>query len=165
MRGPQLRQPSGLWACSAGIPMPSHGSSTEFRGGKERPHFCLGKQRNGFPREVRLLPKQDSPGSAGAGKNNFPQVMSSAIQRIDGKQRRRALSRSRLVPGPPAPQSLASRDRVWHPGDTYPSLAGTSHWSHMVTRASSHSAHLFINFVILELLVFHLGKLVLLSSG
>lgn len=146
--------------------MPSYGSSTEFQDGKER-HFCLWKGEKWRSKRSPTSPKGGLSRFCWGWKNNFPQGTSRVTQLIDRKLRRRALSRHRLGPGPSTPQSLASRDHVWssqcpvwgwHPGGPYPSFSGTSRWTHMVTHASSYSAHLFIGFIILELLVFHRGK-------
>lgn len=70
MRGPQLRQARlrlvGLPGRSAQcLPM---GQAQSFGMGKRDLISAFGKERNGFLREARLLPKEDSPGFVGAGR-------------------------------------------------------------------------------------------------
>lgn len=121
------------------------GQAQSFRVEKRDLISAFGKKRKGFPREVNLLHKKESPVLAGAGKNSFPWVMSSATQLISRKLRRRALSRPQLVSGPQPIKSPVVRNCVWpsrcpawswHPGGTYPSLAVISSsgtWSHVLT--------------------------------
>lgn len=76
------------------------GQAQGFGVGKRDLMSAFGKKRNGFPREVRLLPKEESPVLAGAGKSSFPQVMSSLLNSSTESQE------GALCPDPSLSQAL-----------------------------------------------------------